>query len=518
MYFIFHSPYKALFWSLLILSGIVLFSSCKKSQDLDPTSLAVTFSRPPKVVMQSTTTALLTTTITAAPTGQVLTAGYVWSKSNPKPTVSDNKTSQQITLSSVPYSLSSVLTGLEPNATYYVRAYIADGSTTSYSADTTFQAKITLAELFGKGLTEALQNRNIGYGFVIYDNNTLAASGAGGLRSRSIDPEGQSTFTMDTRMHIASMSKTIAAMAFLQVAAQKNIRTTDKIEPYLPPSWVRGPNIDRITFRDLLTHRSGITGLGAACQNGAYSENIYAGLQQLIRNGVKTANLGQYCYQNANMGLFRVLIPALTGYAFTGSDATDDLQTQQRYVAYIQQQVFDKVGLTSVIPSFQPGQPTYTYDYPYSGRAGWNPGAFAPTVGGYGWYMSARDAGGLYARVLSSTDQSVISTAYKDSLLTQNLGCFRALTPDGYAAYHDGWWYLNAASPYVGLRTIWIKFPGNVTAVLMVNALNSKTGLFPSDDGSDIVTYIFRIYNQAKQLSGGRVTSTTFTLEHSEPH
>ncbi len=150
----------------------------------------------------------------------------------------------------------------------------------------------TLATLYAQTLADGLQNRDIGYGFVIYENETMAASGSGGFRSRLVDREGQQPFTIDTKMHIASLSKTIAAMAFTQMATQKGIRTTDRIAPFLPPAWIKGPNVDRITFRDLLTHRSGITGLGDNCQNGAYSENIYTGLQRLIEKGVTTCQPG----------------------------------------------------------------------------------------------------------------------------------------------------------------------------------------------------------------------------------
>ncbi len=395
---------------------------------------------------------------------------------------------------------------------------LLDGCKRGQEPDPTPAASPTLATLYAQTLTDGLQDRDLGYGFVIYDKATMVASGAGGFKSRLVDREGQQPYTIDTKMHIASMSKTIAAMAFAQVAAQKGIRTTDRIAPYLPPSWAKGPNIDQITFRDLLTHRSGITGLGDNCQNGAYSENIYTGLQRLIEKGVTTANRGQYCYQNANFGLFRVLIPALMGYAFTGNQQTDDQQTQQRYLTSVQETIFSKVGLTGIVPTYPTGSPTYTYDYPYSGVAGWSPGSFFSVLGAYGWYLSPREAGKLYATVLSSDDQNVLTTAYKDSLLTNNLGVFRLSTSLGNVSYHDGWWYRDDNKPYQGLRTIWMKLPDNLTVVLFTNALDDKTKLFPSTDGTDIVTFAFRAYSKAKQLKGGRTAPATLRIEHPEPH
>ncbi|GAB2516252.1 hypothetical protein GCM10027085_02730 [Spirosoma aerophilum] len=462
---------------------------------------------------------MLSATLIAAPTGRATTAGFVWSKTNALPTLSDSKTARLLTLATLPYTFSDSLTGLESKATYFARAYLTTAAGTVYSEVVTFQVQFRLTDAFARTLTGLLQNRDIGYGFVIYENNQLKASGAGGLKSRAIDPEGEKPYTIDTKMHIASMSKTIAAMAFTQLAAQKGIRTTDKISPYLPPSWAKGPNIDQLTFYDLFNHRSGIIGLGNNCQNGSYNENIYTGLKQLIANGVKAANRGQYCYQNANIGLMRVLIPAMTGYVFTGNEATDDQQTQQLYKAYVQTNVLDKAGIPNAVPTYPAGEPTYSYSYTYTaGQKGWNPGDFTNTLGAYGWYLTPREAGKLYATVLSSTDQSVLPTAYKDTLLLNNLGCFRAATNLGDIAYHDGWWYYSSQVPYVGLRTIWMKLPNNITVALFVNALNRQTGLFPSDNGVDIVPFVFRAYTTARQLSGGRLAAVPLLLEHPEPH
>lgn len=504
-------------FSKLCIIGIMLLSGCR--HDPDPVLIAVNFGQAPSVLIASSTSALLSVTVTAAPTGQAMTAGFVWSKTNASPTLADSKTARSVTIPALPYTLSDSLTGLENNATYFARAYATTASGTVYSSAVTFQVKVTLTDLFARTLTDLLQNRDIGYGFVIFENNELKASGAGGLKSRLVDAEGEKPYTIDTKMHIASMSKTIAAMAFTQLMTQKGIRTTDKISPYLPPAWVQGENINLITFRDLFNHRSGIIGLGSNCQNGAYSENIYSGLKQLIAKGIKVTNRGQYCYQNANIGLMRVIIPAMSGYTFTGNDAEDDQQTQQLYRAYIQKNVLEKVGLTDIIPTYPSNAPTYCYDYPYTaGRKGWNPGNFSSTLGAYGWYLTPREAGKLYATVLSSADQSVLPAAYKDTLLLNNLGCFRVATSLGDMAYHDGWWYYDSKAPYVGLRTIWMKLPNDITAVLFVNVLNRQTGLFPTDNGVDIVPFVFRAYTKARQLSGGRLGVVELRLEHPEPH
>ena len=499
---------------------VILSYGCKSNPDTTPISPpTISWDQLPVVSIRSNTSAVVSATMTAGITGQDVTLGFVYSKTNAQPTLSDSKTTHQVTITTLPYVMRDSLTGLEANANYFIRAYLTSSTGTAYSSAATFQMKISLSDAFTQTLTSLLQNRDIGYGFVIYGSDEMKTSGSGGLKSRAVDLEGAKPYTIDTKMHIASMSKTIAAMAFTQLAAQKGIRTSDKISKYLPASWTKGENVDQISFLDLFNHRSGIIGLGSNCLNGSYSENIYAGLKQLIAKGVKTTDRGKYCYQNANIGLMRILIPAMTDYVFTGNDVTDDQQTQQLYLAYVQKNIFEKVGLTNIIPTYPSGDPTYCYTYPYpTGQKGWNPGSFSSTLGAYGWYLTPREAGKLYGTVLSSTDQSVLPTAYKDTLLLNNLGCFRIADVSGNIAYHDGWWYYSSQQPYVGLRTVWMKFPNNMTVVLFVNSLNSQTSLFPSDNNIDIVPFVVRAYTTARQLSGGRVINVPLVLEHPEPH
>ncbi|MFC5409909.1 serine hydrolase domain-containing protein [Larkinella bovis] len=376
---------------------------------------------------------------------------------------------------------------------------------------------LTWFDYLGKALDDSLKTRNIGYGFVILEKGEVRASGSGGSKSRITEPEGEKPFTLNTKMHVASLSKTITAIAFLHLAAEKGLKTTDKIAPYLPPAWIKGENIDQITFRDLMTHRSGIIGLGNTCQNGAFAENNWGGLRQLVEKGVRSTNRGSYCYQNANFGLFRVLIPGILGYAFTGNDLTDDQQTQQHYLEYVQKTIFEPVGIRDVLANQPPVDPTYAYAYPLGGLSGWNPGNFTNTVGAYGWYLTPSEAGKLFATVLSTADQSVLTAAWKDTLLTNRLGSFAGTTSEGPISYHDGWWYLKLTQ-YQGIRAIWMKFPEEVTAVLFVNALHHSRGFFPSDDGTDIVQYLSRAYSLTRPLKTGRKSAGSLTLEHPEPH
>lgn len=63
----------------------------------------------------------------------------------------------------------------------------------------------------------------------------------------------------DRLTNVASVSKMLTTFAVLKSLSNHNISLDSSIFPYLYTDWqnVAGPSIHQITFRDLLTHRSG---------------------------------------------------------------------------------------------------------------------------------------------------------------------------------------------------------------------------------------------------------------------
>jgi CubicO group peptidase (beta-lactamase class C family) len=491
-----------------------LFTACRKQREEPAPAVQLDTLR--AVTAVTSASFQITSALKQADKGLAVVYGHCWSATNTLPTIADQKSEQSAAPTLFPHSFTSLINGLNENTRYYVRAYAIAGQVTVYSDPVTVTTYPGFFALFSKVLEDSLRNRNFGYGYVLLQNGVVKAESAGGLKARTTDPGGEKPYLLDTKMHIASMSKTITAMAFLKLASERGIRTGDPIVNYLPANWVKGPGIGSVTFRDLLTHRSGIIGSGQYCANGSYSENIYTGLKKLIADGIVPANRGNYCYQNANFGLFRVLIPAILGYGFSGDDATDDQQTQQRYIEYVQQNVLEKAGISGAVPD-TPAEFTYTYDFPYSGAAGWNQGSFRNTTGAYGWYLTPREAGKLYSSVFTTDNTSVLTQAYKDTLTTYRLGCFGGTTSDGPILYHDGWWYLRSLT-YQGIRTAWVRFPNGILAILFVNALHGQNGLFPSRNGDDILTVLNSSYARARQLHSGRAAAASLYLEYPDPH
>jgi len=101
-------------------------------------------------------------------------------------------------------------------------------------------------------------------------------------------------------MHVASLSKILTAIAMTKLLGDLGISPSTAIIDYLPAYWVKGPNVQNITFFDLLAHTSGLA------FNNANSRSDFAWMKAQIEVG--TYCHGAYSYQNLNYGLCRILL------------------------------------------------------------------------------------------------------------------------------------------------------------------------------------------------------------------
>ncbi len=70
--------------------------------------------------------------------------------------------------------------------------------------------------------------------------------------------DGGEGWTPDVRMHIASCSKLITAMAMTKLLNDKHVSYDTPIVGFLPGYWAKGPHVNAVTFRHLMTHTSGL--------------------------------------------------------------------------------------------------------------------------------------------------------------------------------------------------------------------------------------------------------------------
>ncbi len=188
-------------------------------------------------------------------------------------------------------------------------------------------------------------------------------------------------------MHIASCSKLITAIAMTRTLAAHNLAASTKIIGYLPTYWAKGPNIDKITFAQLMTHTSGFRVTG--------SDTFYPIMKAQVAAGVTDANLGQYSYQNMNFSLCRILLPVMNGtipanttFPPATEDQDWDFGTVTAYAAYVAQYLLQPAGVIG--PTFtHPSPDGLAYAFPPG--AGWDSGDLTADCGGTSWHMSVDD-------------------------------------------------------------------------------------------------------------------------------
>jgi len=147
---------------------------------------------------------------------------------------------------------------------------------------------------------QLLDGQVVGYVALIGDR--VAAAGAA---RKDTDPP-RHPMGADVVANTASVGKMFTTVVVLKALAERGLGPDAAIGPYLPPDWARGPNTESITFRELLTHRSGFR-----LDNARIFTSDTAGREQ-IAVGVKAADKAAPEYNNINFSIIRTCFLAST--------------------------------------------------------------------------------------------------------------------------------------------------------------------------------------------------------------
>ena len=241
---------------------------------------------------------------------------------------------------------------------------------------------------FIQALETALNSSTAGYSLRLRQNGSTIAAVDWNCAKEPQD--GSESWTADIRMHVASCSKIVTAIAMTKLLNDKNMAYDTTIVDYLPGYWTKGPSVNQITFAELMTHTSGLA-FGDTSDRSDFEfmkEQIAAG----------TTKIGQYSYQNMNFGLCRILISTINGNIpvdwtpplkfGTGSlkDQLWDWITLSAYQAYVNANVFDPAGVFGPTLTHESAD-ALAYNFPVAGN-GWNSGDLTTMAGGAAWHMS----------------------------------------------------------------------------------------------------------------------------------
>jgi CubicO group peptidase (beta-lactamase class C family) len=292
---------------------------------------------------------------------------------------------------------------------------------------------------FGLKIHKALKDSAAGYMLQVRQNGALVHTGVWNWAQTPTDL-GQG-WSEATRMHVASVSKFLTAVALVKALDAKGVSYDAKIIGYLPTYWTKGPNIDQITFRHLLTHRSGLSPTSSATDSASMKSKVAAGV----------SSVGTAAYANMNFGLMRILIPIINGSVSKGTkysdlsflnDLTWDAVTIKYYKQYMQDKVFTPAGV--VLAGFAPtfyfkNALAYKSAYALNTEVGWNSGDLATVAGGAGWRLSTKELLSVMNHVRRKN--TIISAAKAQYMLDNYFGIDQVIsTPAGKIYNKNGGW------------------------------------------------------------------------------
>ncbi|MDJ0642677.1 MAG: serine hydrolase domain-containing protein [Erythrobacter sp.] len=265
-----------------------------------------------------------------------------------------------------------------------------------------------------RNLAQEFQRKFVGYSVAIARHGRVKRTLVSGLARREAD--GRKLWGKRTRGNVASVSKSITAIAVLQALDANGLTIEAPIAPYLPDGWTRGRGFrdgQSVTFRQLLTHTSGMgqrfDRLKANGNEGPWG-NDWDGLRFAVEKGVAAQFLGpdkydtgNRSYKNSNYALFRIIVPKLWRLA-QGTDGTGVTKSNHGalFALYVGERIMVPSGVEGASCTEPPaGGHAYAYDWTDPTGAG---SAFNGTLQNCGAHAGWRLSASHLARIAGRAD------------------------------------------------------------------------------------------------------------------
>lgn len=297
----------------------------------------------------------------------------------------------------------------------------------------------------------ALGSTAEGYAWIAFKDGQLVAEGqAGDVRSPYQTPNGNVSWTLDSRINLASVSKPITAVGVIKLLNDQGISLDTPFFPSIQNQVPTvGPGVDTVTFRDLLTMKSGLQPDGTLY----LSEPFWDFLNRYLQQGLVGTPGVTYAYSNTNFSILAGAIEEISG---------------SPYVEYMKPEVLTSMGISTGLFNPVP-DPSDTATLSYSGQGDQTGGQFWPEmqmVGPGGWIAPANE---LIKFLTGVRNDAVLSAALTEEMLTGELGWYTYNGKYG-AYYHHNGGLVNGATPTQGLNTGIIHFSNGYDALLLVNS------------------------------------------------
>ena len=346
-------------------------------------------------------------------------------------------------------------------------------------------------------IESTLGNGNVvGFSYAIAKNGKFAAGNALGSARRAPD-QNPRAFAQTDRIDIASATKNFMAAATLKLLVANRLNPQTFVRPYLPASWTKGTNWDKVRFVHLLAHTSGLGQMGAALtpqQQAASWNTVYSGVQWAAGRTITVPS--GYSYTNMNYAMLRVILPRLWQLAEPSRGVPNVTSTNSGTwaLAYINEKLLVPAGIGT--RSCQPAN-TSTAPLAYDVNQAQSPGSLIQLTGANaevcaghrGLQLSALDMVRFQAHLRHGT---IVAPQVRFWMDSQKLG-WNPNSNTGNSAgvyFHGGDLFVTSTTsgntnpgslppgaPNQQSHTCIAKFPDGVEAALIVNsqARNSAT-------------------------------------------
>lgn len=179
---------------------------------------------------------------------------------------------------------------------------------------------------------KALGQLAMGYSYFVMHSGQVIAQGVNHARAAQDAP--QEAWTSDTRINLASVSKSITAVAVMELLSDYGHSVDDPFYPLVKSQFPNvGPGVDKVTIRNLLEMKSGMVADGTL-----YPANIWTFLSTYLQaqNVPPTAPDNVEAYSNTNFTILQAVIDCVTGH---GGEMPD------YYATYVSQKVLIPMGI-----------------------------------------------------------------------------------------------------------------------------------------------------------------------------
>lgn len=278
--------------------------------------------------------------------------------------------------------------------------------------------------------------------------------------------DGSQGWDFNTKMHVASVSKYITAMGMYKALKLANLSVDTKIIDYLPDYWIKGQNVDKITFRHLLTHKTGF--------NYPCCSTDYEFMKEKVQAGVSVVG-GKSKYHNMNFGLCRILIATVMGYMNPNKKMTDaewDAYSILWYRYFINERIFIPAGVYGDVENHAEQKYALAYNFPVGNAAGWNSGNLSTILGAAGWRLSSSDL--LKIMNLARRNNVIFRGNEFQEALDAHLGIDQIInTPAGKLYNKNGRWNYNGKTE----QSVIYFLPDDMEVAVLVNSkINNGEG------------------------------------------